>query len=839
LAVALVPGLAADRRHSAFLEKHCIECHDAEMKEGGLDLTTLPFELDSNRALAPWVNVHDRVSSGEMPPAKKQPRPTAKELKAFTNSLAASLLSADRQLSRREGRATQRRMNRYEYEATLRDLLALPSLAVKDFLPEDSTAHGFNKVGDALDVSHVQMARYLSAADFALRQALAPQVQRPELKTQRFYAWEQGEFFGAIKLEGPKERRTWPLVGWELQRTLSESSAPKLPENRTEARRNSEAMGVVVSTYEPTEIRFGRFRAPVSGRYRLRFSGYSFWIDPKFTNVTVGRRSEPITIYSDTSPRLLRKLGSFDFGTEPTVGELEAWLLAGETIRPDAARLHRSRPPDHKNPLTTPEGMPGVAFQWLEVEGPLLDEWPPTGHRTLFGDLPLVDAPVTTGVGRSKVTAGVQVLSQNPEADAERLLGHFLVRAYRRPVEPADTARFLGVIRGALKAGHSFTDAMLAGYTAVLASPGFLYFDEQPGRLSDRALAERLAFFLANSAPDAELRALAEQGRLRRPDQLRAQTERLLHAPTSRRFVDAFLDYWLDLRGIAHTAPDPELYPDYQLDDLLVESMTEETQLFMAEVLRRDLSVTNFVAADFALLNERLATLYGIPGVEGVAVRPVPLPADSVRGGLLTQASVLKVTSNGTTTSPVKRGAWIMSRIIGRPPPPPPASVPAVEPDIRGATTVREQLAKHRHQETCNACHTLIDPAGFALESFDVMGGWRERYRAVGGGEPVRGIGHNGVFYHFGLGPVVDPSGELPDGRTFQNIRQLKHCLAQEEEQLARNLARQLTVYATGAPIRFADRPAIERLVQRSRAHGFGVRSLIHELVQSDLFLNK
>jgi hypothetical protein len=187
----------------------------------------------------------------------------------------------------------------------------------------------------------------------------------------------------------------------------------------------------------------------------------------------------------------------------------------------------------------------------------------------------------------------------------------------------------------------------------------------------------------------------------------------------------------------------------------------------------------------------------------------------------------------------VKRGAWIMSRIIGRPPPPPPAAVPAVEPDIRGATTIREQLAKHRNQEACNACHKLIDPAGFALENFDVMGAWRYRYRAVGGGDPVDGIGHNGNFFHFGLGQPVDASGELPDGRTFADVRELKRCLLRDEEQLARNFARQLTVFATGAPIRFSDRPAIEKLVARNRKQGFALRSLIHELVQSDLFLNK
>ena len=219
-----------------------------------------------------------------------------------------------------------------------------------------------------------------------------------------------------------------------------------------------------------------------------------------------------------------------------------------------------------------------------------------------------------------------------------------------------------------MKSGSTFTDAMIAGYTAVLCSPEFVCLEEKPGALDDHALAARLSFFLWNSEPDDELRSLAASGQLHRPEVFRAETERLLDDPKSRRFVDAFLDYWLDLRKIVATAPDAALYPDYYLDDLLSESAIEETQLFFAELLRRDLPARNLVASDFAMLNERLAAHYGLPGVEGVALRRVPLPPDSLRGGLLTQASVLKVTANGTTTSPVLRGAWIMERILGEPP---------------------------------------------------------------------------------------------------------------------------------------------------------------------------
>ena len=433
----------------------------------------------------------------------------------------------------------------------------------------------------------------------------------------------------------------------------------------------------------------------------------------------------------------------------------------------------------------------------------------------------------------------MEVISKKPMLDAEPLLRDFVRHAYRRPAAEKEMKRFLPVIEGALKKGNNFTDAMIAGYTAVLCSPKFVCLEEKPGRLDDYAVASRLAFFLWNSAPDEELRAVASRGQLHQPDVLRAQTERLLGDPKSRRFTDAFLDYWLDLRRIEATSPDSELYPDYYLDDLLTESARDETQLFFAELLRKDLPSSNLVASDFAMLNERLAAHYGLPPVNGVALRRVSLPKGNPRGGLMTQASVLKVTANGTTTSPVLRGAWIMERILGQKPPPPPASVPAVEPDIRGAVTIRQQLDKHRNLETCAACHTKIDPPGFALENFDVMGGWRERYRATGDGVPEPGLAKSGQKFAFHLALPVDASGELPDGRKFRNVAEFKHLLLDNEKLIARNLARQLTVYATGAPVRFGDRERIEQILQNASASHYGVRSLLHEVVQSDLFLSK
>lgn len=840
---ALAAPTAAD-----FIDQHCAKCHDDVEKKGGLDLTSLKQDPSDPRAFTKWITVHDRLKAGEMPP-KKRERPPADHVEAFTRELATWLIATEKEKSEREGRATQRRLNRYEYENAVRDLLQAPWLQVKEWLPEDGEAHRFNKVAEALDVSHVQMARYLGAADYALRQVLARQAGQPETKTVRHYAREQRSFTGPMKFSAfnqAPERATFPVLGTAAQPDVRTGRAPLTVGAADPDTRELEGVGVVASSYEPLELKFTQFKAPMAGRYRLRFNAHSVWVGPgkqepkkphrwwipDLDDVSPGRRPEPVTVYSETPPRQLRHLGKFDVTPEPVVRELDVWLLAGETIRVDAARLFRSRPGAGRwqNPLAEPDGQPGVAFRWLEVEGPIHDTWPTAGHRLLFADLPiLTDAETRT----------VEIVSTDPAKDAPRLLRQFLARAYRRPINETDVARFTPVVEATLKLGNNFTDAMIAAYTAVLCSPEFVCLQEKPGRLNDHAVAARLSFWLWNSAPDQELRTLADRGALRRPDVLRAQTERLLADPKSQRFVEAFLDYWLDLRKIVATAPDSTLYPDYYLDDLLSESALEETRSFFTELIRGDLPARNLVAADFALLNERLAAHYGLPPIDGVALRRVALPPESVRGGLLTQASVLKVTANGTTTSPVLRGAWVMERLLGQPPPPPPPNLPVVEPDIRGTATIRQQLEKHRTEESCASCHVKMDPPGLALESFDVMGGWRDKYRAIGDGSPHAGIGKGGQKFAFHLALPVDCEGELPDGRKFADVREFKRLLLGEEPQIARNLVHQLAVYATGAPVRFSDRPVVDAILQRVRGREYGVRSIIHEIVQSELFLNK
>ncbi len=885
---AAAPGFG-DADATAFTDRYCSSCHNDVDKDGGLDLTTLAFTPSDPANFQVWVKVHDRVAAGEMPPKEKK-RPAQADVTNFVAGLSSTLTTTERDVLARDGRALRRRLNRSEYENALRDLLQAPWLLISDQLPEDGEAFRYNKVSTALDVSYVHLTRYMAAADYAMRQAMAVKLAQPPTETKRTYARDDAAMLG---FTGQPVRTKFPVLGTTAQLEVRSRKAPITAGPDNPAIRDEEAIGWVSSNYVTGfASNWSGFRAPVAGRYRLRFSGYTLWVgpggnrigdvgtgtnrknvtyaadwyQPNMTDVGPGRRDEPVTVYAQGGVKN-RRLGEFDLTPEPTVSQIDdVWMLANEYLVTDASRFMRSRPTGsvaggYTNPLAQRDGQPAVAFRWMEVEGPLYDENTTAGYQLLFGDLPmkkvdgeepgvLVDnVALRAGRGRGNRGAGlvstiaqtkVEVASENPAADAERLLRSFMQRAYRRPVQEADVQLFLALIKQRREAGLGFAGSLLAGYTAVLSSPQFVFVDEQPGRLDDPALATRLALLLWNSEPDPALRAKAARGELHRPEVLRAETARLLADPKSGRFVDAFIDYWLDLRKMDDTTPSTTLYSDYYLDDSLTEAALLETQLYVRELFHRNLPARNIVDSDFTFLNDRLASHYGIQGVPGAAMRRVSLPAGSVRGGLMTQASVLKVTANGTTTSPVLRGKWIMERIVGFDMPLPPAAVPAVEPDIRGAVTIRQQLDKHRADESCALCHRKIDPPGFALESFDVMGAWRARYRATATDtSPTPGFGKNGWPFAFHDALPVDASGQLADGRAFQDVRDFKRLLLQDETQLARNLAKQLSIFATGAPVRFSDRAKIEAIVQQAKASQYGARSLLEALIESELFLSK
>jgi hypothetical protein len=416
----------------------------------------------------------------------------------------------------------------------------------------------------------------------------------------------------------------------------------------------------------------------------------------------------------------------------------------------------------------------------------------------------------------------------------------FAAKAFRRPLEPGEADRFVKLAQDSLAGGASFIDAAKLGLRGVLTSPQFLLFDELPGpRLSDHALASRLSYFLWSTLPDDELMRLAAAKKLHEPETLKAQVKRLLADKRSQAFVKNFAGQWLDLRSIDATSPDTTLYPEF--DEMLKYAMVGETEAFFAEMLAKDLPVTNFIHSDFLMLNHRIAEHYGIGSdvAKGEQFIRVSLPADSVRGGVLTQASILKATANGTVSSPVLRGAWVMKRLLGQPPAPPPPGTPGVEPDTRGAATIREILDKHRNNESCAGCHAKIDPPGFALESFDVIGGWRDRYRSKEKGDkPTAKVENRGVW-QYKVSLPVDASGQLADGRAFKDIKEFKNLLLAKPADVQRCLAEKLLTYATGAAPTYADGKAVNDIVSQSLKQGGGLKTFVTELVLSDTFRRK
>jgi hypothetical protein len=826
LLLGLVQNASAQDLASTFqsavkplLEAHCVECHGPDLVKAELRLDQLKLDLQDPPTQSAWVKVHDKLVAGEMPP-RDSARPPQAMLTAAIGWLRQHLQAASFEQQQKKGRVVLRRLNGTEYENTIRDLLGLPDLKLKEMLPDDNSSAGFDNVSAVLDVSATHQLLYQEAAEKAILAAIP----------------------------------VHPILPFSDKRTGKEMTQ-KGPNFQQALTRSCKLDGDSLVFYSKLP-RYGlcsTATVPTAGRYRVQMSigavgeGVKF-VPAAFLTVEQSGREDPV----------VREFRDIPVG-KPQVIEIEFDLRRRQAFVINMLSSWDIRA--FKKPIEEYTG-PGLIVDWIKIDGPI-DAFPPVSYERMFSDVPLKARSVVTAeaAGRKPPVIAANRTESNwtfdpltpsssqPKEDAERLIRSFVQRAFRRPVSEELQRHFVERVHGKLDAKESFLDAMVYGYKAILSSPLFLLFME-PGsatvnaqeelaspRLDDFALANRLSYFLWSTAPDEALLAIAKQGELRKPNVLREQVERLLADPRSQRFTENFTGQWLDLRKIAATIPDPHLYGDF--DGTLLWAMPRETWSFFNEVLRNDRSLLEFVDSDWTMLNERLARHYGIPDVIGNEMRKVQLPAGSHRGGVMTHASVLKVTADGTQTSPVLRGKWILERIIGKPPSPPPPDVPAIEPDIRGATTIRQQLDKHRNIAVCASCHVHIDPPGFALESFDPIGGYREFYRASARtpGGIVMLPNYTGRAFYRGLD--VELGGETHDGRKFSNIEEYKQILLTDRDQLARSLTEKLLIYATGADIQFADREVVEQIVGTVRDKNYGFRTLLHEVVQSRVFLNK
>ncbi len=771
-----------DDQFRPLLVRHCVACHGQDKPKGKLRLDNLTTDFADAATRARWTVVIERLNAGEMPP-KGKPRPAEKDIQALTGWLAPRVAAADIAARAAQGRVVLRRLNRVEYENTVRDLLGI-NVNLKEQLPQDGSADGFDNAGAANHTSSFLMEKYLEAADTALNMAIANRPKPPPSHTKR-HSLKDG----------------YPVRG------STENVYRFLKDGEVVCFCSSEWHNVGATQFYPSE----------GGNYRFRISASAFQSAGKPVTFRVTVNGTRLTGKSGL-------VGYFDAPPgKPAVYEFVRYMEPRTTIMmlpygfANASTVHKIGAEKWDGP--------GLAVQYIDIEGPLNPTWPPESHRRLFGGL------AQKTFRDNNYGDRVEVVSDRPLVDAERILKAFSRRAFRRTVTADDVAPFVAIVQAKLAESYAFEPAMRAALKGVLISPEFLFLRERPGKLDDFALACRLSYFLWSTMPDDELFTLAERQTLSRPDVLRQQVERLLASPKAAAFTENFVGQWLALREIDATEPSHILYPEF--DHLLKVSMIRETELFFAEVLKNDLSLTNFVACDFTMLNGRLARHYGIPGVDGWEFQKKTLPPGSHRGGLLTMASVLKVTANGTTTSPVMRGAWVLDRILGTPPPPPPDNVPVIDPDIRGARTIREQLAKHRSIESCGACHRKIDPPGFALESFDCIGGWRDNYRVTGLGETVIVDGRRMPYLK---GKKVDPADVTADGERFDNIDQLKQVLLRDKPRLARALITKLITYSTGRAPQASDRETVEAIVAKIVANDSGLRSIIHEIVRSELF---
>ncbi len=780
------------------VRESCVRCHGVRTVTP-LNLVDLDDDLSDPQTFKTWEKVYERLERGEMPPAEA-PRPDAASVDSALRSLGQAL-SAASLAARGEQRGPLRRLTRLEYAHTVSDLLGVdPEIGAElsMTLPAEADSGGFDTVAANQSMSPLHVRSYLAAADEVLDAALVtgppPPVERYEIDyatSERLYRHSQ-----AIAL------------GQGMARQLDDAYVAFFDYGATFTF-HSESEGVSI---------------PYPGRYRVSVEAYRYQAEtPVALKIYRGMKAGIAATLNDL-------IGWFDLTDDETVTvEVTPFLRPGHLIGiapadadgdDDPALDFEDRSKGYYEVLKTYEGE-GIAFKGMTIEGPLLDSWPPPSTRQLL-----------PGVGFDQ--DGYVQLSKVPFDHVVDAVSAFAPRAFRRPVDDDEVMTYAALARPVLEAGRPFIEAVRVPLRAMLSAPSFLYLSGESAspRLDDIELASRLSYFLWRSHPDRQLLELSADGRLGEPAVLRDEVDRMLDDPRSRRFVDDFLGQAFRLYEMTATNPDPGLYPEF--DDRLGQAMLAETQLFLSELIAEDLSTSNLIDADFTFVNRPLAEHYGLPGILGTRMRKVALPLDSPRGGLLGQASVLKITANGTNTSPIPRGNFVLTNLLGRPAPPPPAEVGALEPDTRGTTTIREQLDAHRKSPTCANCHRMIDPPGFALESFDPIGGFRSNYRLSGG---QKDYGSFIVRNPYLEGPAVDPSGVTPGGESFDGFEDYKrHLLDTELDGVARHLVSQLIVFSTGADTAFADRVGVDAILSAERGDGYPVRSLIHRIVASDLF---
>ena len=782
-----------------FISENCFTCHGNKKQEHGLNLQALavaPSLLDHGDK---WEEVVAKLRGKEMPPIEEE-QPEEEDRQAVASWIAKELARLDRVTPPNPGRVTARRLNRAEYNNTVRDLLGVDTRPADDF-PQDDAGYGFDNIADVLSLSPVLMEKYVTAADRVTRRAL----------------------FGPPAME------------------------PTLVRLRSEGRRVEE-MRTVPPSYDSTGLSLPNafhaiYRVPVDGEYLIKVVlgglrpkgsmpiGISLWVDQQEVKSTSHDQENAASFEIDRQ----------DFGGQSVQFRLR--LTAGERwIGVAIPRIFEGLPARFSgpNPSTRPEtprefkpppNAPPERLAQLkkrfEEAGAELAKIPLNGVRVNAVEVggPYSYAKGPSRASKARIYTCGHLNGQHTSTCPTRIMTDLARRAFRRPVTGAELAKYIALVRSAQEEEKSFDEGLAVGIQALLVSPDFLFRLERDRpakgpsasaqRITPHELATRVSYFLWASMPDAELRRAADAGTLRDPNVVAYQVRRMLHDPKSRALADHFGGQWLQFRALESVTRDRERFPEFE--DYLRLSMRRETELFVDHIVRQDRSVLDFIEGRYSFLNERLARHYKVPNVAGPEFRQVDLTG-TPRAGVLTHGSVLTVSSYATRTSPVLRGKWVLDNLLNAPPPEPPNDVPSLEDSKIGkSVTMREQLEEHRKNPICASCHRRMDPLGFGLENFDAVGAWRTA---------------DGSF-------PIDASGVLPDGRRFTGPDELRAILSSERDAFARAITSKLLTYALGRGLERYDAKTVKAIAARLPRYNYRFSGLVIEIVNSLPFTSR
>lgn len=776
---AAEPPPAFDKA-AAFVKQHCVSCHNPQKPKADLNLAAFTDAASVLKSRKKWQQVIETVKAGEMPPPEK-PRPTVADIDAFVATVEGIFDHADRNTKPDPGRVTMRRLNRAEYNRTIRDLIGVDFNPADDF-PSDDVGHGFDNIGDVLTLSPVLMERYLGAAENVLDRAIFTTLPKPVSRYQSAQYTEPA----SAKVPMKDKFRAITVKGDGVQ------TGP---------------------VHTP-------FNVPADGEYLIRTQVYA---------ETTGKEPVKIAILvmcDKDAPGI-----ATDKDIETLVGPaagLKPFVIL-KTLDVSARDPKKSHYFEVKVPANL--GLRRVAVALVK---PPKDEPDPTLYVHHLG----LEGPFDTRPASQRRL--LKCDPSKPQAEQTReVMGRFASKAYRRPATTEEVERLAKIVDSAIARGEKWEAACQLGFTAALVSPKFLFrveLDDRPDSpdahpIDEFHLASRLSYFLWSSMPDDELFELAEKKQL--SANLPVQVKRMLKDPKATALVENFVMQWLQLQPLSKVQPDTKRFPSF--NEQLRIAMKKETELFFGELVREDRSVLDILDADFTYLNRRLAQHYGIQDTAGntAATKPrkpngkpfpeegfvrVPL-AGTGRGGLLMQASVLTVTSNPTRTSPVKRGKWVLEQLLGTPPPSPPPDVPELEKDGKplSAGTLRQRMEEHRKNVACANCHAKMDPLGFGLENFDAVGAFRAK-------DPDANWA------------PIDPSGVLPDGKKFAGPDELKQILLGKKDLFVRCLAERMLTFAIGRGLESADKRHVDRIVELTAKDGYKFSALVAAVASSDPF---